>query len=51
MIVGKKGGGIFKGGLKVLHKKSKSEIFDTKKNNEQFSDLRRGMLKKWGWCF
>ena len=51
MIVGKREVAFFRGGLKLLHKKKKSEIFDTKKNNEQFSDLRGGMLKKWGWCF
>ena len=36
----------FRGGLQLLHKKNKSEIFDTTKNNKQFADLRGAMLKK-----
>ena len=41
----------FRGGLQLLHKKKSLKYLTPKKNNEQFADLRRGMVKKWGWCF
>ena len=39
------------GGCSYYIKKQVWNIWRLKKNNEQFADLRRGMVKKWGWFF